>query len=184
MLHIFNSLGTGGLTPPSRRRRTNRAQSVHGNNGYAANYASGVGSHDVPYDSKAGAVPIVPIGSGPNRSQHSFAAPPGSQDGGAAPRSVGAGTGPGSVGKPPSIGGGDVGPGSPLMGSGAAGVGAVGTRSGSSPPASRDDEPGSLPESLVYRAKALYACQLSCRFYQVVLSLNSISRYREFRRSE
>jgi SHO1 osmosensor len=143
-----------------------------------------VRTHDVPYDSKAGAVPIVPIGSGPNRSQHSFAAPPGSQDAGAASRSVGAGTGPGSVGQPPAIGGGDVGPGSPLTGSGAAGVGAVGTRSSSSSPASLDEEPNSPPESLVYRAKALYACQLSCHCCQVVLSLNSISRYRVFRRSE
>jgi hypothetical protein len=46
------------------------------------------------------------------------------------------------------------------------------------------EEPNSVPESLVYRAKAFYACQLSCRSYQVVLSLNPVSRYRVFRRSE
>ncbi|TRM65851.1 high osmolarity signaling protein SHO1 [Schizophyllum amplum] len=55
--HLFNRLGTGGLTPPSRRRR---ARSVHGmapSNGYAAGYApgGGISSHDVAgYDGKTG----------------------------------------------------------------------------------------------------------------------------------
>jgi SHO1 osmosensor len=58
-LHIFNSYGTGGLTPPSRRRRTIRGQSAHGmgNNGYPTNYGTGggIGSHDLPYETKLGA---------------------------------------------------------------------------------------------------------------------------------
>src|SRR5262245_36617292 len=56
-LHIFNSMGTGGLSGPGRRRRGNRAQSIHNaNNGYAANYSpgGGIGNHDIPYDTKVG----------------------------------------------------------------------------------------------------------------------------------
>jgi len=67
MLYVFNSLGTGGLTPPSRRRRTRPQSAMHsmGGNGYA-NYASGIGSQDAqPYDANIGDV----------RSQRSFIAP-------------------------------------------------------------------------------------------------------------
>ncbi|KAK7686738.1 hypothetical protein QCA50_010338 [Cerrena zonata] len=58
MLHIFNSLGTGGLTPPSRRRRT-RPMSVHNmgvGNGYSAPYATppGAGMGTVGYETKMG----------------------------------------------------------------------------------------------------------------------------------
>jgi len=160
MFHIFNLMGTGGLTPPSRRRRTTRAQSVHNmasNNGYATNYMSGggIGSHDVPYDGKMGG-PMA----GAIRSQHSFG---GSAEGGA-PRSLGAGTGGGSMGNLPiggSTGGGDsnLGPSSPLMGSGAAGVGAGLSGSGS-PPVGRETMSDTTPqqtESFSYKAKALYA---------------------------
>jgi SHO1 osmosensor len=157
-LHIFNAMGTGGLSSPSRRRRTIRAQpsghNMAGNGGYATNYGSGggIGSHDaVPYDGK---MMSSPIGGGAGiRSQNSFAG--GQSMEGGAPRSIGAGTAPGSIGAPMgetrSIGGGDVGPGSPLMGGGNAGVGA-----GGGPGAGAAD---SNPESYSYKAKALYACE-------------------------
>jgi len=159
-LYIFNSMGTGGLTPPSRRRRTVRTQpSAHNmsaNGGYATNYASGggIGSHDaVPYDGKMTGSLGSPIGGGPIRSQNSFGGQ--SADAGAA-RSIGAGTGPGSIGAPGgetrSIGGGDLGAASPLMG-GNAGVGA-----GGGPPATGAGDTTSLgPDSYSYKAKALYA---------------------------
>jgi SHO1 osmosensor len=131
-LHIFNSLGTGGLTPPSRRRRNTRV-SVHNaaqNGGYSANYSpgGGIGSHDVPYETKMGSgVGSGGLGAGmaqPGmRSQNSF--------GGASRHdntSIG-GTGVGSPahGGAGSLGGDNtIGPSSPLMGSGAAGLGSGG----------------------------------------------------------
>lgn len=160
-LHVFNSMGTGGLTPPSRRRRTTMrtAPSVHGmatNGGYATNYGSGggIGSHDqVPYDGK---MVGSPIGGGTGvRSQNSFVGGQSIEAG--PPRSIGAGTAPGSVGAPGndtrSIGGADTGPGSPLMGGGAAGVGAGGG------PGQGPVDSNLGPESYSYKAKALYACE-------------------------
>lgn len=157
-LYIFNSMGTGGLTPPSRRRRTIRTQpSVHNmsaNGGYATNYASGggIGSHDaVPYDGKMVGGPIA---GGPGiRSQNSF----GAAQSDAAARSITGGTVPGSVGAPGaedrSIRGADAGPASPLMGGGNAGVGAGGG------PGAPESNLG--PDSYSYKAKALYACEYS-----------------------
>ncbi|KIJ65069.1 hypothetical protein HYDPIDRAFT_110965 [Hydnomerulius pinastri MD-312] len=162
VLHLFNSMGTGGLTPPSRRRRT-RGPSVHnmGTNGYAANYSSGggIGSHDMPYDSagKMGGG----IGAAGVKSQNSFVGG-GSLDGGA-PRSLGPAAGAGSIHSTPNaapgpLGGPDnnMGASSPLMGPGAAGVGAGGglTASAGSPTL-----PEAAPEqdSYSYKAKALYA---------------------------
>ncbi|KAF7307456.1 Osmosensor protein [Mycena indigotica] len=129
-LHIFNLLGTGGLTPPSRRRRT-RAASTHdmGGNGYAGNYGTGGGiGSDMGYDSKMGGMGGG-IGSGIGggsqtmgvRSQNSFGGA--SEGGGMGNRSLGTGTGGGGSlsnlpvggGGPGSIGGGDNGPSSPLM---------------------------------------------------------------------
>jgi len=159
-LHIFNSMGTGGLTPPSRRRRTIRAQpsgrDMAANGGYATNYGSGggIGSHDaIPYDGK---IMGSPIGGGAGiRSQNSIAGGQ-SMDGGAA-RSIGGGTGAGSIGAPAgetrSIGGGEPSPASPLMGGGNAGVGA-----GGGPPAGAGDSTMG-PDSYSYKAKALYACK-------------------------
>ncbi|KAG7452200.1 uncharacterized protein BT62DRAFT_1071367 [Guyanagaster necrorhizus] len=139
-LHVFNSLGTGGLTPPSRRRRTRTQNSVHNistTNGYAANYGSGggIGSYDV-YKIGSGA------GSGKVRSQHSFTAPTEGEG-----KSVGGGsiTGVTSTAPPGSIGGIDNnGPNSPLM----AGVGAS---SLSGPPLTEPSETAAI------KAKALYA---------------------------
>ncbi|KXN88939.1 High osmolarity signaling protein SHO1 [Leucoagaricus sp. SymC.cos] len=150
--HIFNSMGNGGLTPPSRRRRTRTQSSMHnmgGGNGYGG-YTSGggIGSQDVAYDTKVGSG----FGSGGNalRSQNSFAA---SID--AANRSVSGGAGgAGSINNAAgtnagSIGGGDNGPHSPLM----AGIGA-----GNSQGANSAVEPTPQPvESFSYKARALYA---------------------------
>ncbi|THV06611.1 hypothetical protein K435DRAFT_711473 [Dendrothele bispora CBS 962.96] len=149
MLHVFNLMGTGGLTPPSRRRRARNQSSIHNmNNGYANNYASGGGisSQDIPYNKQMGSVvgsPGIGGGMGPNgiRSQNSFGAV--STDA----RSIGAASAnnaPTSAGGPGSIGGGDTnGPNSPLM----AGVGAVGQMG----------SPEAGAETYSYKAKALYA---------------------------
>ena len=155
VLHIFNSLGTGGLSPPSRRRRT-RGPSVHNmsSNGYAANFSAGGGiaSQDVPYDPAAKAPPT--IGSAAVRSQNSFVGT-GSIDGAtrnlatAAPLSV-HGTPP----PPPGQLTADQNPTpSPLVSPGAAGVGA-GTALASGPSPEVNPE----QDSYTYKAKALYAC--------------------------
>ncbi|KAJ7492088.1 hypothetical protein FB451DRAFT_1336130 [Mycena latifolia] len=154
-LHIFNLLGTGGLTPPSRRRRTRAQSSVHdmAGNGYATNYASGggIGSHDMTYDTKMGSG----MGSGMGsqgagvRSQNSFNA----SEGGVGTRSLGTGAA-GSMsnlpqgGGPGSIGGNrdDNGPSSPLM----AGV-------GGNPIGSPTGGADAQPDNYLYKAKALYA---------------------------
>lgn len=168
--HLFNSMGTGGLTPPSRRRRT-RTTSMHNigtGNGYSAGYSAtpggmvGTGAYDTKMASSIGG----PIGSGASFRGGSAEGPP---------RSL-AGTGsihnPTTPGGPGSIGGGGVdatsntGVGSPLMG-GAAGVGAGGGGAlpGGPSPQGSPVGPGSPQEGGVpgesYRAKALYACELS-----------------------
>ncbi|KAH7914734.1 hypothetical protein BJ138DRAFT_313399 [Hygrophoropsis aurantiaca] len=155
-LYLFNSMGTGGLTPPSRRRRTRGPASVHnmGGNGYAANYSSGggIGSHDMPYDTAS------KMGGGAGvRSQNSFIGGQ-SMDGGA-PRSLGPAAGVGSVHSTPNmapntIGADTMGPSSPLMGAGAAGVGAGGGAIGGGSPG---PDANATPEVYSYKAKALYA---------------------------
>ncbi|KAF9446116.1 hypothetical protein P691DRAFT_794960 [Macrolepiota fuliginosa MF-IS2] len=151
--HIFNSMGNGGLSPPSRRRRTRTQSSMHnmgGGNGYAAGYPSGggIGSPDVGYDSKLASG--YASGGGALRSQNSFA---GSID--AANKSIGAGTGgPGSINNAsgtgaPSIGGADNGPHSPLM----VGIGAGGSQGTNSAV-----EPAPQPvDTFAYKARALYS---------------------------
>ncbi|KAJ3830346.1 hypothetical protein F5880DRAFT_1516040 [Lentinula raphanica] len=149
-LHIFNSMGTGGLTPPSRRRRT-RAQSVHNvTNGYGS-YASGggIGPHDMPYNGKmtsgmgrGNLASPIGVGSTAVRSQNSFGPSPD-----AATRSLGGGSinnGPGGGG-PGSSGGGDNGPSSPLM---------AGAASNALQDSSADPNGA---ETYTYKAKALYA---------------------------
>ncbi|KAJ7070542.1 hypothetical protein C8F01DRAFT_1244278 [Mycena amicta] len=153
-LHIFNLLGTGGLTPPSRRRRT-RTPSAHdmGGNGYAGNYGTGGGiGSDMGYDTKIGGIGSG-MGSGMGggsqtmgvRSQNSFGA---SEGGGMGTRSMG--TGPaGSTSNLPAGGpgstGGDNGPNSPLM------SGSATTPVGPTPVA---DAGGN---DYLYKAKALYS---------------------------
>lgn len=155
-LHVFNMLGTGGLTPPSRRRRTRTQSSMHNmqaGNGYQTNYASGggIGSHD-GYDAKMGGGGFGSPNPAGIRSQNSF----GGSLNDNMTRSIG-GTGAGSIHNQPgggggtgSIGGVDNGPSSPLM----AGIG-----SGNSGAGSNMEAPQQQPESYAYRAKALYACE-------------------------
>ncbi|KAF8913245.1 hypothetical protein CPB84DRAFT_1841633 [Gymnopilus junonius] len=152
--YIFNLLGTGGLTPPSRRRRTRTQSSVHNMqsaNGYPTNYGSGggIGSND-GYDSKIGG---GAYGS-PNpalRTQNSFG---GSLNDNT--RSIGGG-GAGSIhnqpsmGGPGSIGGADNGPSSPLM----AGIGAGNNSNAGSNNDTQPPQPSEMQYQ--YKAKALYA---------------------------
>ncbi|KAI5982747.1 hypothetical protein EDD15DRAFT_83508 [Pisolithus albus] len=156
--YLLNSLGTGGLTPPSRRRRT-RGPSVHGmgTNGYTPNYGGGISSHDVPYDSATKTAPGV--GPAGVRSQNSFVG--GASNDGGPPRSLGPAAGAGSIHSNQNVAPSplanpenNLGANSPLMGPGAAGVGAGGGPSNSSQGA-----PEQPPEQdlYLYKAKALYA---------------------------
>ncbi|KAF8973495.1 hypothetical protein BDZ97DRAFT_1900338 [Flammula alnicola] len=151
-LHIFNMLGTGGLTPPSRRRRTrtqSSMQNMQSGNGYTTNYASGggIGSHD-GYDAKLGSGAYGSPNPAGVRSQNSFG---GSLNDNS--RSIGGGTGAGSIhnqtttGGPGSIGGADNGPSSPLM----AGIGSGNSAS------NVEQAPPTQPDAYLYKAKALYA---------------------------
>ncbi|CAK5264822.1 unnamed protein product [Mycena citricolor] len=159
-LHIFNLMGTGGLTPPSRRRRT-RQPSMNDGNGYSNNYASGggIGSHDMGmgYDAKMGSAIGSGMGMGSQadrvgvRSQNSY----GGSEPGMGTRSLGTG-GAGSVsnlgqGGPGSVGGGDNSASSPLMNSGGAIAAPVADPGASN---SAGDAAGG---SYLYKAKALYA---------------------------
>ncbi|TFK56789.1 hypothetical protein OE88DRAFT_1721898 [Heliocybe sulcata] len=150
-LHLFNSFGTGGLTPPSRRRRT-RTPSAHmaGGNGYNAGYAGG----GIGYDTKMGGNSFA---GGPGiRSQNSINA--GSMEGGAT-RSITANTGPESLRNAPAGGAGSIngdnqpGATSPLMG-GNAGIGAGG---GMGSPSGSGNPVDGAAENFAYKAKALYA---------------------------
>lgn len=156
IFHVFNMLGTGGLTPPSRRRRTRASSMQHipSVNGYPSNYASGgIGSHEFDQKVASGGFGSPQPGI---RNQNSFG---GSMTEGV--RSLGGVTGPGSIhnqsigGGGTSIGGGDNGPGSPLM----AGIGA-----GSSSVTSTQHPDGlsSNQEAYAYKAKAMYACKWLC----------------------
>jgi SHO1 osmosensor len=182
MFHFFNSFGTGGLTPPSRRRtraRTSRSLSMSGANGggtYSGNYATGgIGSND-NFDSKLSPAGMgMGMGGGPPgsmgsaagggvRSQNSFNG--GQSLNGAgntndARSMTGTGTNTGGGGSihnfpSPGVSGagleGNTGPASPLMG-GNAGIGSGG---GSTTLA---DSSGQQDPSFTYKAKALYACE-------------------------
>jgi SHO1 osmosensor len=169
MLHVFNAAGTGGLTPPGRRRR--RTQSAHnlGTNGYAGGgYAAPGSLGPSGYDAKPASFTGAPIGSGA-----SYKAP--SVDN----RSINQNSinntsmrGPGSA-----VGDTSVGLASPMMGPGAAGVGAgggpgnlpnmQGIPAGAASPvggsSSPLDSPGAANTSAnksdyAYRAKAMYPC--------------------------
>ncbi|KAF5313221.1 hypothetical protein D9619_002820 [Psilocybe cf. subviscida] len=156
-LHVFNMLGTGGLTPPSRRRRT-RTQSVHmqSGNGYQTNYASGggIGSHDA-YDSKMGGGGYGSPNPTGVRSQNSF--------GGSLNDNMTRGgtvTGAGSIHNQTSIGGGagsiggaDNGPSSPLM----AGIGAGNSSSNINEQQLQQQQQQPAADTYLYKAKALYA---------------------------
>ncbi|KIL71628.1 hypothetical protein M378DRAFT_183009 [Amanita muscaria Koide BX008] len=134
-LYLFNSLGTGGLTPPGRRRRRTQTamHNVAPNNGYANNYASGIGSHDMPYDAKISDV----------RSQHTFAGAGSLNENTVPNRSVTGGSTQNvdsdSFSNRPK---------SPL---------ATGTVGGNTSILSGGDLPAIQPEAYQYKAKALYA---------------------------
>ncbi|KAI5117706.1 hypothetical protein M0805_003195 [Coniferiporia weirii] len=151
-LHVFNSMGTGGLSPPNRRRRGTRGASMHmAGNGYTNSYGGpGIGSGDVPYDTKMG----NGMGMGPAVRSNASLGPNGGASIGAATRSIGQ---TGSITGAQSTGATDnVGASSPLMGSGNAGVGAGG---GLPSPEQRQSnpEPSPAPDTYAYKAKALYA---------------------------
>ncbi|KAI0066513.1 hypothetical protein BV25DRAFT_1796930 [Artomyces pyxidatus] len=153
VLHIFNSLGTGGLTPPSRRRRT-RTTSVHNMgvaNGYGGAYSPAAGIGPGTYDTKLN----NSFSPGqPARSQGSFNA--GSLDPGTPknttvnmPVSPAVSPGRGASSLPADTSNANVN--SPLMTPGNAGVGA----GGGGLPLPADTSAGS--ENYPYKAKALYA---------------------------
>lgn len=158
-LYVFNMLGTGGLSSPSRRRRTRTQSSMHNmppGNGYPTNYASGggIGSHD-GYDSKIGGGAYESPNPAGVRSQNSFGG------------SLNDNTNRGGTGGPASlhnqtsagsIAGVDNGPSSPLM----VGVGAGGSATASNPDQQQQVQ-SPQPDTYLYKAKALYACELpSC----------------------
>jgi SHO1 osmosensor len=154
-LHVFNMLGNGGLSPPSRRRRTRTQSSAHDiapGNGYPTNYAlgGGIGSHD-GYDSKIGVGAYGSPNTAGVRSHNSFAGSLNdaakSGTGGTRPTSVRNETTAGSIAN-----GVDNGPNSPLM----AGVGAGGSTAASNTE-KQQEQPQPQPEAYLYKAKALYA---------------------------
>lgn len=188
MLHIFNSMGTGGLTPPGRRRR--RTQSMHnmGGNGYSAGYAAPGGLGPVGYDAKPASF-AGPMGSGasfkaPSVEARSITGQSVNQNGGSL-RSPGSAVG--------AVDGAAVGLASPAMSSGAAGVGAGGGQGGiqnvssQGPPASSPIDnsgnmSGNLSGELIYRAKAMYPCKSHCFYMFYALNLTTILlRQSEFR---
>jgi SHO1 osmosensor len=179
-LHVFNMLGNGGLSSPSRRRRT-RTQSVMrdmpSGNGYPTNYAlgGGISSHD-GYDSKIGTGAYGSPNPAGIRSQNSFG---GSLNDNVTKGGTGRTGGPASLRNeagPGSIANGvDNGPSSPLM----IGVGAGGSTAASNP--DQQQQPLPQPETYQtyqYKAKALYACE----FYhpqRLPFNVLSFCRYRK-----
>lgn len=165
MLYIFNSMGTGGLTPPGRRRT--RTTSMHniGGNGYQAGYAAPGALGPVGYDNKTHSFAGAPMASGASLKAPSMEAR--STTGASVNQPAGSIRGPGSGVGPDSA----IGLASPAMSSGAAGVGAgggiqnvpsggPGTNSPVDPAA-----PGAGPTDFIYRAKAMYPCKfpIYCR---------------------
>lgn len=161
MLHLFNFMGTGGLTPPGRRRR--RTQSMHNmtGNGYTAGYAAPGALGPTGYDAKPASF-AGPTGSGASFKANSVEAR--SITGQSVNQNAGSIRSPGSV-----VGGGEnaaMGLASPAMSSGAAGVGAGGGPVGiqnvpsqGQPATSPIDNSGNLSGELIYRAKAMYPCK-------------------------
>lgn len=163
-LHIFNSLGNGGLSSPSRRRRTRTQSVMHdipSGNGYPTNYGLGGGiSSQDGYDSKLGTGAYGSPNIGAIRSQNSFG---GSLNDNGPKSGTGGTGGPSSLRNediPRSIANGvDNGPSSPLM----AGIGAGNPTATSISDQQR--QPSPQPDAYQYRAKALYACEF---FYHLI----------------
>lgn len=158
-LHIFNMLGNGGLSSPSRRRRTRTQSVMHdvpSGNGYPTNYAlgGGISSHD-GYDSKIGTGAYGSPNAAGIRSQNSFG---GSLNDNLTKGGTGGTGGPASLRNDASTSvanGVDNGPSSPLM---MVGVGAGGSNAASNP--DQQQQPSPQPDTYLYKAKALYACEL------------------------
>jgi SHO1 osmosensor len=146
-LYLFNSLGTGGLTPPSRRRRT-RTTSLHDATSYGGGGYSAAGIGPIGYDTKLNNSFAPDIGSNPLDS----VPPPQSQK---SANSLVGQTSPGSMPSAhPADTSGPQGVNSPLMSTpGNAGIGA-----GGGPPLPADTSLGSDGTAYPYKAKALYAC--------------------------
>lgn len=169
MLHVFNSMGTGGLTPPGRRRR--RTQSVHNmtTNGYTAGYAAPGTLGPTGYDAKTNSF-AGPIGSNASFKANSVDA-----------RSINAASqNAGSIrnGAPGSVTGENtVSLGSPLMGPGAAGVGAGGGMPMPTPAPAMPGPADTSSGEFVYRAKAMYPC--TCYFKVVITTGRLTYNYRQ-----
>ena len=156
-LYLFNSLGTGGLTPPSRRRRT-RTTSVHNSAAYGGGggyTAAGIGPGIGPgtYDTKLNNNSFAPDISGSPLNNLNIPSVQ-SAHSQKSPTSIGA---PASPGPTQSALGADTsgpqGVNSPLMSTpGNAGIGA-----GGGPPLPADSSVAS-DTAYPYKAKALYAC--------------------------
>jgi SHO1 osmosensor len=149
-LYLFNSLGTGGLTPPSRRRRT-RTTSLHNSAAYGGGggyTAPGIGPST--YDTKLNNSFAPDIGNNPlnNMNMQPTQSPQKSAN------SVGGHTSPGrSPTAPEADTSGPQGVNSPLVSTpGNAGIGA-----GGGPPLPADTSVVS-ETTYPYRARALYAC--------------------------
>jgi SHO1 osmosensor len=169
-LHIFNSMGTGGLTPPSRRRRTRGPSMAMSNgvgNGYSSPYSGGGGG----YDPNVGAPPM----SGPVVSGAGSFGPASAEA-----RSMRSMNRPISDVSNPITGEVNVGPASPLMGSGNAGVGAGGGPSLTNVAANPDPSINS-DQQQVYQAKALYACKLFIDPRALTIANNSLQTPRPSR---
>lgn len=157
-LYLFNSLGTGGLTPPSRRRRT-RTTSMHnsatygGGGGYTA-AGIGPGGYDTKLNNsfapEIGSSPVNNMNVQPAQSQRSATSIVGQNSPGPTPAALGTDTsGPQGIN-------------SPMMSTpGNAGIGA-----GGGPPLPADTSVAS-DTTYQYRAKALYACvyKVALRWY-------------------
>ncbi|KZT08524.1 uncharacterized protein LAESUDRAFT_735724 [Laetiporus sulphureus 93-53] len=159
LLHLFNSLGTGGLTPPSRRRRAARAASMHAmgtGNGYQAGFTGPVGV--TAYDTKMASSLAGPLGSGNSYNAGSMEGPQRSIAGTGSINNGPIGGGGDGGGRPGSVGGGDnnLSPSSPLMTGGGASLSPGGTMNQPASPGANPRETAYNGESQVYRAKAMY----------------------------
>jgi len=169
-LHIFNMLGNGGLSSPSRRRRArSQSHNMPSGNGYPTNYAGGGIGSQSGYDSKIGSGAYASPNTAAIRSQNSF--------GGSLNDNItrGGTGGPTSIHNQTSVGGSITGvdnsPSSPLM----VGVGAGGSNQ------EIQQQQAPQPDTYLYKAKALYACELSSRLSLTPISEPSYSfcRYRK-----
>lgn len=162
MLHIFNMMGTGGLTPPSRRstrRHTRQLSNGQGNGyGYGGGGISSGAYDNGPADSGSlGRAPgMQDVGGGGMGSLGVSRSNPtiGSGGGGGMGNTMGGGMG-GGMSSPPQGGGPDA---APLITNSGASPAAANPALEPGAPGGQDADPAG-GESYLYRAKALYACE-------------------------